>query len=65
MTKIKLCGLSRLEDIEAANRLKPDYVGFVFWPDRAYTGLDLDHVIVGGVLDPEYRWVVDEAGTYT
>lgn len=30
MTKIKLCGLSRLTDIEAANQLKPDYIGFVF-----------------------------------
>lgn len=30
MTKIKLCGLSRLCDIEAANELKPDYIGFVF-----------------------------------
>ena len=30
MTKIKLCGLSRTQDIEAANRLKPDYIGFVF-----------------------------------
>ena len=32
MTKIKLCGLSRLCDIEAANELKPDYIGFVFAP---------------------------------
>ena len=30
-TKIKLCGLSRIEDIEVANTLKPDYIGFVFW----------------------------------
>lgn len=30
MTKLKLCGLSRSCDIEAANRLKPDYIGFVF-----------------------------------
>lgn len=30
MTKIKLCGLSRICDMEAANELKPDYVGFVF-----------------------------------
>lgn len=32
MTKIKFCGLTRLSDIEAANKLKPEYIGFVFWP---------------------------------
>lgn len=32
MTKIKLCGLSRPCDIEAANQLKPEYIGFVFAP---------------------------------
>ena len=31
-TLIKLCGLSRPEDIETANALLPDYVGFVFYP---------------------------------
>ena len=30
MTKIKLCGLSSTQDIKAANRLTPDYIGFVF-----------------------------------
>ena len=30
MTKIKLCGLSRSEDVAAANDLAPDFVGFVF-----------------------------------
>lgn len=30
MTKIKLCGLSRMQDIETANQLKPDFIGFVF-----------------------------------
>ena len=30
MTKIKLCGLSRVEDIEAANELCPEFIGFVF-----------------------------------
>jgi len=30
MTKIKLCGLSRPCDIEWANALTPDYIGFVF-----------------------------------
>ena len=30
MTKIKLCGLTRPGDIDTANELKPDYIGFVF-----------------------------------
>lgn len=30
MTRIKLCGLTRPEDIAAANALRPEYVGFVF-----------------------------------
>lgn len=30
MTKIKLCGLTRPEDIAAANALRPEYIGFVF-----------------------------------
>lgn len=30
MTKIKFCGLSRICDIEAANEILPDYIGFVF-----------------------------------
>ena len=33
MTKIKICGLSRPCDIEAANELKPEYIGFVFAPN--------------------------------
>ena len=30
MTRIKLCGMMRESDIETVNRLKVDYVGFVF-----------------------------------
>lgn len=30
MTKIKLCGLSRICDIETVNELRPTYIGFVF-----------------------------------
>lgn len=30
MTKIKLCGLKNPRDIEYANELKPDFIGFVF-----------------------------------
>ena len=32
MTKIKMCGLRRPEDIRAVNELKPEYIGFVFFP---------------------------------
>lgn len=28
--KIKICGISRIEDIEYVNQSKPDYIGFVF-----------------------------------
>lgn len=31
MTKIKLCGLKRPQDIEIVNEIKPEYIGFVFW----------------------------------
>lgn len=31
MSKIKLCGLTRQEDIDCVNRYLPDYVGFVFY----------------------------------
>ena len=51
--------------VAAVGRWRCDGVGFVFGPDRAFTGLDLDHVIEGGLLDPAYRWAVEEAGTYT
>ena len=30
MVKVKFCGIRRTEDIEAVNRLKPDFAGFVF-----------------------------------
>ncbi|MDO5549908.1 MAG: phosphoribosylanthranilate isomerase [Lachnospiraceae bacterium] len=34
MAKIKICGLTRLEDIAAVNCWKPDYIGFVFAKSR-------------------------------
>lgn len=64
MTKIKMCGLRNLEDIEAVNEWKPDYVGFVFAPEsRRYVTAEQaaelkDH------LDPQIQAVgvfVDEA----
>ena len=68
MTKIKFCGLTRPEDIEAANRLQPDYVGFVFAqksrrhvsPEQAAT---LKYMLrdgiraVGVFVDQEPEWI--------
>lgn len=41
MTKIKLCGLKSFNDIEAANELMPEYIGFVFAPkSRRYVSFE-------------------------
>ena len=36
MTKIKICGLKRFEDIEYVNEAKPDYAGFVIEISKSY-----------------------------
>lgn len=36
MTKIKICGLKTLEDVEAVNQLQPEYAGFVFAPTKRF-----------------------------
>lgn len=54
MTRIKLCGLSRPCDIEAANALQPEYIGFVFAPkSRRYVtperAADLRRLLAPGI----------------
>lgn len=39
MTKIKICGIRRLEDVQAVNDLHPEYAGFVFAPGRRQVSL--------------------------
>ena len=34
MTKVKICGLKTIKDIQAINRWKPDFAGFVFAPGK-------------------------------
>lgn len=34
MIRVKICGLSREEDIRAVNQARPDFIGFVFAPSR-------------------------------
>ncbi len=64
LAKIKICGLRRECDAEYANRLKPDYIGYVFWQkSRRYVtgeqaamltaGLDKEITPVGVFVDEE------------
>lgn len=51
MTKIKLCGLRRVEDIQVANELLPDFVGFIFYPkSKRYISLN-DAANLKSILD--------------
>jgi len=62
-TKIKICGLTREEDIEAVNRILPDYIGFVFFR-RSHRFLTLEQAeALKQKLDPRIQAVgvfVDE-----
>lgn len=40
MSKIKICGLFRPEDIETVNEARPDYIGFVLAKSRRQVTLD-------------------------
>ena len=51
MTKIKLCGLRRLEDVAMVNRARPDYAGFVVAPGKRQVTAD-EAEILRQQLDP-------------
>ena len=57
MTKIKLCGLSRDCDIETANKLKPDFIGFVFAAKSKRRVTHLQAAELKSKLDPEIKAV--------
>ena len=76
MAKIKLCGLSRLCDIKAANELMPEYIGFVFAEkSRRYVSpgqaaklkeqLDKDIKSVGVFVNAKPEFIVDLLGSGT
>lgn len=57
MTHIKLCGLTRPEDIAAANAVEPEYIGFVFaLKSRRYVSPEQAKVLKAQ-LDPEIKAV--------
>ena len=69
-TKIKMCGLSRPEDIAFANEVKPDYIGFVFaekskryiTPEKAAElaeKLDKSIIPVGVFVDSDFEEIMN------
>lgn len=55
--KIKICGLFREEDMEYANQVMPDYIGFVFWEhSRRYVSHE-QAAALRRMLDPEIQAV--------
>lgn len=74
MTRIKLCGLSRLCDIKAANELMPEYIGFIFAEkSRRYVSpeqaaklkeqLSKDIKSVGVFVNAKPEYIVDLLGS--
>ena len=66
MTKMKLCGLFRPCDIDAANELKPEYIGFVFAPKSRRYVTPEKAAELKKLLDPDIQAVgvfVNEAIT--
>ena len=57
MTRIKLCGLSRPCDIEAAYELNPEYIGFVFAPKSKRYVTPKKAVQLKQLLAPEIKAV--------
>lgn len=56
MIRIKICGLSRLKDIESVNAIVPDYIGFVFAKSRRQVNPDIAKILKGN-LDPRIKSV--------
>ena len=68
MTKIKICGLRRKEDILIVNKYKPDYIGFILAANRKrtidletakelYSLLDHNILAVGVFLDQDIKYI--------
>ena len=71
-TRIKICGITRIEDALAAARLGTDAIGLVFWPQsaRTVTPAKAREIVaalppfissVGVYVDPEAEWVEQTA----
>lgn len=57
MTRVKLCGMTRPEDILAVNGLKPEYIGFVFAKKSRRCVSKEQAKVLKGMLDPTVKAV--------
>ncbi len=57
MTRIKLCGITRAEDITVINRLRPEYAGFVFFRKSRRCVSREQAEKLRGLLDPAVKTV--------
>lgn len=46
MSKLKLCGIRREEDVEYLNEFPPDYAGFIFAPTRRYVSPETAKMLI-------------------
>jgi len=56
MSKVKICGLSREDDIRIVNRVLPDYIGFVFAPSQRQVNVPTATALKK-ILDPRIKAV--------
>ena len=74
MTKIKICGIRRMEDVLIVNKYKPDYIGFIFAHGRTRKislqdallfkkNLDNDIIAVGVFRNNDIKEVIEIANS--
>lgn len=56
MSRIKICGLKRMEDVMAVNEYKPEYIGFIFANTKRFI-TDETAASLKKALDPSIRAV--------
>lgn len=57
MTKVKICGIKRIEDVAYVNKYMPEYIGFVFAPGRKRTVSFEQAQMLREIMSPDIKSV--------